>query len=338
MTEPLRPVRPSDLADLSRFLVQVHRAPNDAVLFRPSMLDWKYLSPGPDWMGARGYLLEKHGRIVACGGISPVLFRSPKGDTVSSLTLMDWAADRSAPGAGFGVLRGVMDMADTIFVIGGLQATRNLLPAAGFRQLGCAQTYARWVRPWKEFRLRPKTPQSALRLLHGLTHPPLARSLVPGDWDHVPVARFDDALQRSLNQHLQSLTTCRRTPEVLNYMLACPAGRMTGYLLRKDGRLRGYFLLCEVAWEARIVDIFIDSDKTEDWRSVYAVACNVSITYPDVCRIRALASAPLLSQALLQNGFWLHSTEAIMFHDPSKRLAALGPMSIQLFEGDAAYS
>ena len=270
-------------------------------------------------------------------------FHLPDRTTVNSVTMMDWAADPSAPGVGVMLYRKLMAMAPTSFVIGGAPATRLIVPRIGFRHVGEALTYAAWLRPWREFRTRPRTGKSILRLLHGLTHPPRGPRPTAGEWDFAPVNQFDDSLTPVLNDTLNSTnrawTFCGRTLADLNYALKCPRLKMQGFLLRRQSQLMGYFILGtgNPDWEARLLDLVVNSPDADDWSSACAAVTKAAQLDPEVCRIRALATFPILSHALAWNGYWRQYKEPIMIHDPANIMDHAFPVSFQLIDGDSGY-
>jgi hypothetical protein len=337
MIGTLRATEPSDLPALARFLVRVYKFEPSDLHADLRMLEWKYLCPRPGWDGSRSYVLEKGGEIVAHGGVFPVTFRLPTGGTVGSLTIADWAADPAIPGVGVILYRKLMQMAPTSFDIGGAAVTREILPRIGFRSVGEALTYAGWLRPWREFRTRPRTGRSVLRLLHGWTHPMHVRSLPGTRWESVPVGEFDDSLQPILSGAKRTWSFGQRTIAALNYLLKCPHLEMRGFLLRRQGRLVGYFVLGRLSWEARLMDLFVDSEDVDDWKLACAAVTNRALLDREVCRIRVLSTVPILSQALVWNGYWCQYKEPIVMHDPTNVLNSAFPMSFQLFDDDCGY-
>ena len=337
MIATIRATEPQDLPALAKFLVRVYQFDPSDHHADTHFLEWKYLCARPGWEGSRSYLLERNGQIVAHCGICPVTFHLPDRTTVKSLTMMDWAADPSAPGVGVMLFRKLMEMAPTSFVIGGAPATRLIVPRIGFRYVGEALTYTAWVRPWREFRLRPRTRRSTMRLLHGLTHPARNRRRASAGWDCDRVHQFDDSLLPVLNNTKRAWTFCQRTLADLNHLLKCPHLEMQGFLLRRQGKLMGCFIIGKADWEARLLDLVIDSADTNDWNFACATVTSAAQLDPEVCRIRALASFPILSQALAWNGYWCQYKEPIVIHDPTNTLAGAFPVSFQLFDGDSGY-
>ena len=337
MTVAIRATEPRDLATLSQFLVRIYQFEPADHHANPQLLEWKYLRPGPGRESSGSYLLEQDGRILAHCGICPVTLHLPDGTTVNSVTMMDWAADPSAPGMGVILFRKLMEKAPVSFVIGGAPATRLIIPKIGFLQVGEAPTYAAWLRPWREFRLRSRTGQSTLRLLHGLTHPARNRERATAAWNFVPVKQFDDSLVPVLNSARRTWTFCGRTLADLNHLLQCPHLEMQAFLLRRQGQLMGYFVIGKAGWEARLLDLVVDSTNANDWNLAAAMVTQAARLDPEVCRIRSLASFPILSRALAWNGFWRQYQEPVLIYDPTNALEHAFPVSFQLFDGDSAY-
>jgi hypothetical protein len=337
MTADIRATEPEDLAALAQFLIRIYN-------FDPSdhhadldLLKWKYLRRRYEGEGNRSYLLKKNGAIIAHCGICPVTFHLANLAAVKTVTMMDWAADPSVPGIGIRLFRHLMGIAPTSFVIGGAPATRMIVPRLGFRLAGNALTYSAWLRPWREFRTRPLTGRSTLRLVHGLTHSTRAHRQQAADWDCAQVSQFDDSIVPLLTRNKHPGTVCQRTLEGLNHLLLCPRPKMQGFLLKRRGDLVGYFVVGIADWEARLFDLVVDSEDAKDWSVACGLLTKAAKLNPEVCRLRALASFPILRRALESNGYWQQYAEPIMLHDPLRLLDHAFPVSLQFFDGDAGY-
>jgi len=335
----IRATERKDLPALAKFLVRVYKFDPSDYHADPQLLQWKYLNGMPGREGNRSYLLEKDGKVVAHCGACPVTLHLPDGTLINSVTMTDWAAESSVPGAGISLFRKLMEMAPTSFVIGGASATRQILPRIGFRSVGEALTYTAWLRPWREFRTRPRgrNPRSALRLLHGLTHPARNRRQASAGWNFTAVSRFDESLLPVLNSTTRNWTFCRRTLADLNHLMKCPHLEMRGFLLRRQGQLIGYFIIGRAAWEARLLDLVVNSADANDWNLACAMVTQSAQLDPEICRIRALASFPILMRALEWNGYWRHYEEPIMIYDPANALDRAFPIGFQLLDGDSGY-
>jgi hypothetical protein len=337
MSLTIRATESKDLPALAEFLVRVYQFGPLDYHADTQMLEWKYLRPNRSGEGSRSYVLEKDGQIVAHCGICPVTFRLPDGSCVESVTMMDWAADPSAPGVGVRLFRKLTEMAPTSFIIGGAPATRLIVPRIGFRPVGEASTFSAWLRPWHEFRMRPRTGRSTLRLLHGLTHRQRNRERASAGWNFAPINQFDDSILPLLNREKRAWTFCQRTVADLNHLLQCPRPRMQGFLLQRQGQLIGYFIIGRAEWEARVLDLAVDSADATDWNLACAMVTKAARLDPEVCRIRALSTVPVLSQALAWNGYWRQYTEPIVIYDSANALGGAFPVSFQLFDGDSGY-
>lgn len=339
MNAAMRTTQPNDFPALAEFLVRVYQFDPSDHHADPQFLEWKYLYPRDNWEGSRSYILEKNGQIVAHCGVWPATLHLPNHTIMRSLTLLDWAADPAVPGAGLMLYRKLMVMAPTAFVIGGASATRLMVPRIGFRPAGEALTYAAWLRPWREFQTRPRTPRSLLRLLHGLTHPMHNLEQTSAGWEFDQVDQFNDSLAPVLNHAKRTWTCCERTVAGLNYVLKCPSLKMQGFLLRRQGQIMGYFITGtgrgNANWEARLLDLMVNSTEAKDWNSACAMVTKAALLDPEVCRIRAQATFPILTQALAANNFWRQYQEPIVIHDPANTLDSGLPIDFQLVDGDS---
>jgi hypothetical protein len=151
------------------------------------------------------------------------------------------------------------------------------------------------------------------------------------------VVEFDDSLQPVLNRKRRSWTTCGRTLADLNYLLQYPYLKMAGFLLRRHGHIAGYFIVGEDTWEARLLDLVVDSEDANDWERACGVMTRAIRRDPEVCRVRVLATVPILQQALVSNGYWCQFKEPIFIYDRSHLLDGAFPVAFQLFDGDSGF-
>ncbi len=326
-----------DISTLAEFLVRVYKFAPDDHHADPRLLEWKYLSPRSGWPGSRSYVLEKNGQIVAHCGVCPVTFQLSNGAVIEATTMMDWAADPAVPGIGVSLFRKLMAMSPVSFLVGGSTATRQIALRIGFEKVGEADTFSAWLRPWREFRERDRTGRSILRLIHGIAHPLRGPAQHGDSWEVSQVIEFDDSLQPLLKSAPRRWTVCKRTLADLNYLLQCPHLETTGFLLLRQARLAGYFIVVRSDWEARVLDVSLDSDNLGDWEAAVHIITKTIRRTPATCRVRVQASFPILSKALERNGYWRQYAEPIVIHDPSHALAGAFPAAFQLCDGDAGY-
>jgi hypothetical protein len=112
---------------------------------------------------------------------------------------------------------------------------------------------------------------------------------------------------------------------------------MQGFLLRRQDQLMGYFILGKAEWEARLLDLVVDSADANDWNLACAAVTETARLDPEICRIRAQATFPVLRSALAWNGYWCQYKEPILIRDPTNTLEHAFPVSFQLFDGDSGY-
>lgn len=300
-------------------------------------LRWKYLRPGPAWDGPRGFVADQDGAIVGFAGLIPGLFLSPGKAPVTSLVVTDWAAVSTSPGVGVAIYAHAIRRAETAFLVGGVEVTREVVPKLGFRPFADATIYSRWVRPWREFWQREKSVRAVQRLGHAVLHQLRPKPFLPGRWTATSVDRFDAGIEPVLGFRPTRRTTFGRTLASLNHMLECPRSPMRGYVLQENSRIRGYAIVAFIGWEARLVDVNVDGERPEDWVAAYGAVSTIVRKDPNVCRIRAMAAVPDQQHALVQNGFWVNQHEPFMLFDPKGRAPDL-PLDLQFFESDLGYA
>jgi hypothetical protein len=324
----------SERAAVGEFLASIF---NDPLLAVPELLQWKYFDEREDWPGSRSYVLKQGEKILAHSGADPVTLCTPRGE-VSSIHGSDWAASEDAPGAGVILLQKVAKLADTYLVPGGTKRTRAILPEIGFRPFGERYTYSRVIRPWKYLRAESSPGwRSAVRLGRNLL-----RNLAPRSsssrWSSVPLRSFGDAelplLVRTPNP---GSTRCRRTPNVLNYLLACPVAAVSAFLLIRGTEPRGYFVLSRVANQVRIADLSLSSESMADWQAAYSLAAQTAEAEPTASVVLTAVSTDLAREALERNRFYLADRRTVLVLDRKGRLEGAPPLDLQLLDGDEYY-
>ena len=123
---------------------------------------WKYYEPRPDWEGSRSYVLESGGAIISHGCVQPMKLETSVG-VVPACQIIDWAADSAFPGMGLLLRRKVEGMVGVCIGVGGGEDSRNVMPRAGYKTLCQYQTFARPVRPLRQFGARPSGARAGMR-------------------------------------------------------------------------------------------------------------------------------------------------------------------------------
>jgi hypothetical protein len=328
------PIQASEQRDLTQFLVNSFRAGPTVNSFRPEVIHWKYFADHPEWTSPRSLAVKQEGQIVAHGGVWPIILVTPKTE-VKAIHLIDWAASRSAVGAGVHLLRKVAGLADMLLTIGGSQDTRNLLPKLGYKRCGELRRYARVVRPWLQFRTTPeKNWKTPIKFLRNSARALTGFPSTPKGWHASKVTNFAGSIDGGAIGRTTSSTSPRRTAAGLNYLLSCPAACFSGFLVSQAQQLRGYFLLTQVGRQVRIVDIQTDSDDRESWQAICALAARSAAEDPETCEIVAASSIPATEEAWLQAGFVHRRTDQIFSYDPQNLLSSGPPLNLNLADGD----
>lgn len=324
------PTGRDDVPELVRFLTSVFGLRDDAPFVAKELIEWKYFAAHPYWDGPRSYLLKQDGRFAAHGCAHPVTFLAP-GRSVTSTRVIDWAGGPAVPGAGVLLFRKFASLAETLLAVGGSPETQGILPKIGFRRAGELSLYVRPVRPFQQFLRRPrKDARSVARLVRNLAWSRAASAGPAQRFTAVPVERFERLTEQGAGTEF---TSTKRSPELLNHMLACPGAVFRGFAIREGADQRGHFLLSRVAGQTRIVDIRIEGD----WKAAFALATREAARDPETCEIAAAASVDPLRDAILANGFQPRGAEPVFLFDPKRLLADASPLHVQLLDGDECY-
>ena len=309
-----------------RFLRAVFGVTENHRMFQDDVLRWKCLDSHPFWEGGRGYALRHRGAIAAFGCVVPCRFLAGR-ETVASCNVIDWAASKAVPSAGILLYRHIQQLAGTMINIGGTPEARQVLPRIGFDQRVELHHYTRVLRPLRHFGAGRKDWKSPLRVARdyrGLTRHPNAT---------LPFRRADDSTTLSFPESaLTGQIVCDRTPELLRYVLACPAAPVELYAIET-----GYFLLSHVGQQCRIADIWVRSANSRDWAAGYAAAAEAASTDPHATEITAASSGSLQTAALKAAGFRRTHSEPVFVQDPASKLAGRNDLTVGFLENDAFY-
>ena len=329
----IRPLTPDDVPELSRFLQASFETPS-ARFAAPDMLSWKYLAAGN--ADARSWVVDRDGEIVAHAGVLHATIRSSGGELARCATIIDWAADASAPGAGLSLYRHAMGQSDATYLIGGAPVTRRLVSRLGFRAAVHVNAYTRWLRPVREFLKRPKSPRAALRLAHGVIRASTRPAAPCADWRVQDVRRFDAGILPALSES-HAHPHVHRSLVALNHRLACPARAMRGHVLSRGGEIVGVAVSSVGAWDAKILFLQAASPALKDWTAAYGLVTDALAEDASVCRVSVMTSTPLVRAALEANHYWRGPSEPVLLHDPASRFAALPHVDLCYFDADLDY-
>ena len=334
-------VQPSTATQLDDIVGLLHEAFKTPSIDR-RLLHWKYVEGAETWDRPCSFVFMQAGSVVAHCGIAPLelVISDAQGSdlaiqTVSGVCFMDWASARQAPYAGLLLKKQLMRTADVAIVTGGTAATRALIPKLGFATYSCVDTFARVIRPLRQWRTRPRTSwwKDAARLLRNTAWSFARLGPLSPEWTATRVDSFAEATHTIS----PALTMPEHGVDFLNYWLRCPTTRITGYEIRRRGVRCGHFLLSQVAGQTRIADLRLSSTHVRDWQMAYRLATRTAAQDATTCEVVALASTALASAALSACGFRRRGSTPLSIYDPQGKLAAAPPLCWSFIDDDAGY-
>ncbi len=311
-------------------------APGNPTL-EPRHMRWKYWDEWSDWPESRGYVLTQNGDIVAHGAVVPLtcLWEDRR---IKVVRVIDWGAQAQTVGAGVMLMKRIGQMADAVMAVGGTEMTLRIFPALGAKQFGMADCYVRPLRPFRRVLAESKIDwRVGARFARGLHWSMQAPSSVPAGW----TARRTSPNQLStiFPRPTPTLGTAvfERSTASLSYYLRCPSVPFELYTVEKDGTPRGYFLLATVGRQVRLVESWVDSIGTEEWRAVHLLAVQQARRHSDALEIATMSSDAITRHSLQACGF--HHRGSLQLHllDTSKRGLPEGDLRVQMMEGDSSY-
>jgi len=322
-----------DAASIAALLTAAGLNPNT----RPEDLSWKYWRERADWPGSRSYVLCDRGELVAHGNIVPGEIAWGH-ERARIIHVVDWAAQPRAMGAGVSLMKRLGRLADILLSVGGSSDTRRILPVIGFRPHSSIFACARPLHPLRilgasgtrRWKLLPRLARSTLWRLQ-------APSFRAGSWEaHRIGPEHVHELAAVLPRPMHDIGVFRRSEALFQHLLQCPIVGSELYGVAHSGRMRGYFLLTFAPRQARLADLWIDSQDPADWRALIQCAVSRALQHPDAAEMTGWASDSALSQRFLECGFHVRGAQPVM-------LAVRGnwkppsTLHVQMLDTDAAY-
>jgi hypothetical protein len=334
------PADPASRETLTKFLLSTFGLPPTAPFVQPDLLRWKCDTPRLDFSGARSYVWkDSAGQITAYTCLCPVTYALPAGDVRCSY-LIDWAAARSSPGAGVSLLRALAKKFDVLLAVGGSADTTSILPKLGYRRSADLHFFARVLRPWQQFQTDPfpRGWKAPARLARNALWSRAGLPAIPPEWTAQPIPSFDLSCQPLFDARVNfPFPSTRRTPGLMNYLLACPAVAYSAALLRRNGELRGWFVLSRAGGQTRIADLWLDSNLVDDWTAAFGLALRTAMEDRAACEVVASASIPVATEAVTAAGFRPRHTEPVYTLDAKMLLASAPGLNVTFLESDLAY-
>lgn len=253
--------------------------------------------------------------------------------------MVDWAARRESAGAGVRLARYVSRMSDFAFAIGGSRDTLKILPMMGYLRHGAVSGYVRTLAPLGILRRPVPEPWKLVpRMVRSLLWSITAPSSKTAGWS---VRRIESAeIQRicfELPAKKPAMVIFERSPALLDHALSCPIVPVELYGLEKGGRIGGYFVLSYAPGQARIADMWIDSQAPADWRAVVHAAVDRARTRTGLAELIAWSSDPSLSQVLEDCGFHERLRLPVLVQASPGAAVPHDIMRLQMLDSDAFY-
>lgn len=331
MKSSFRPTIAEDLDAVCRFLQRAFDSRPDAPFLDPALMAWKYWDRRDDFEGPRAYVLERDGEIVAHAGLYPVTLSSA-GVDIRGVHMIDWASAKESPGAGLALVQKLAAMFDFMYVIGGSEMTRKILPGFGFVEYASQWNGARPLRPWRQI------------LTHQYRNWKLLPRLVRNYRLALREAPADGSLEGWTSQKISpsvviGTATCftPRPPAFFEYLLRCPATRIRLYGVQHQGEPQGHFAIGVVRGQARIAGVWLRYPDPETWKTVYVLAQQAAAQIEDAYEIAAAGTAGISEQAAERSGLRIVGHTPVHMLNKKGKLALPPDFQFQLSDDDALF-
>lgn len=304
----------------------------------PEHLHWKYWQERSDWPGSRSFVLTDGKGILAHGAVVPGTLNWGK-RRARVIHMIDWAARRDAVGAGVVLMKHIGRMTDFLLGIGGSGYTLKIMPLLGYRSLGAVTGYVRTISPLGILK-RPTGPcwKLAPRVGRSLFWSWSAPRADTAGWQARRIAVDEVArIANILPVERADMVLLGRSPELMRHALACPIVPVELYALEKAGRIGGYFVLSYAPGQARLADLWMDSQDPADWRALVQSAVRQARGRGDLAELAAWSSDPQLSQVLEACGFHARLTLPIYLRSSGDVAIPQQTPRVQMIDNDMFY-
>ena len=327
-----RTVRPSTPADAAAIGALFREVGMDA---DPQHLRWKYWQPRADWVRPRSLVIASGSELLAHAGIIPgTCAWGTRRATI--IHVIDWVARPGEAGAGLILMKHAGQMADALLGIGGGAQTQRILPHVGFRPAGAATAYARPLFPLRILRsgatwnVLPRLVRAAWR--RSTPAPPGA------EWQARRLASEEvSQIESVVPLPAHGLAVTGRSVDLFRYVLTCPIVPMQLYAVERARCPRGYFLLASVPGQVRIVDCWMESGESADWRALILCAVEQARRDPQAAEVVIWASDPLLAGALQTCGFHARFQSPIRVRPVREDAMPEGTLRVQMLDNDVPF-
>ncbi len=329
-----RPTSPDDFERVSEFLQRAFEVGADESFLQRAVMAWKYWDRRDDWDGPRAYVLERDGAIVAHAGIYPMTFAN---GAVRGIHMIDWASERTAPGAGLALLQKLHGLFDFIYASGGSEMTRKVLPAFGFVE--CARQW-RAVRP-----LRPLK-QLLTHQSRGWTRGPrLVRNLawsltMPAESSSAWTAKETDPADlsdRFADTDAASARFSPRPPAFFEYLARCPVVRIRVFRMVGPAGATGHFAVGVLRGQARIAGIWLHEPDEAGWQAAFVLAQQVARGLDGANEVVCAGTRGASEQAAERAGLRIIGSAPVYLLNKKGKLSLRDDFQFQMVDNDGAF-
>lgn len=351
MPHEIRPTAEDDLPALSRFLTEGFHAPADAPFAAVDVLRWKAFDPIGDDAGdaprSEIALDADTGAIVGHLGVWRSRFHGrgfglPR-EGIATLHMIDWLSARTAVGVGAALMRRAHQSCPVQYGFGGSVAGRTVGERGGYALVANVPVYHRVLRP--SYRLREAghgwagRSARALRDLVGNARRPPQRPKRPVAIE--PLDAFREEIAPILERYEARAIFTSRGADVLNHALRYPRGGLSGWLIRRDGVVRGFAVLAVapgVPRIGRIAECLLDDPDDPDlWHSaIHALTRALEAQKAD--RAVGVGSTEWSRRALSASGYFPAHDLEFRLRDRGGLIPRDAVFHFTLMEADYAYS
>ncbi len=323
--------------EVAAFLRSVFPGSGNAQFQDRKLRYWKYYAPHPFSKGTRCYVFRDAQGLIAHGGVSPLEYCTADG-IKTSFQVIDWAGSPRRPGSGFMLFRALWPTADTYLGLGGSDdALKVMRRIPAVHPAGNMEYFAYPLRPWGQLATSSWNWRSPLKWARSWKWRLARKRPSLSAWKAIPVKRVREEEAPLLVPVSDGVyTPLRRTPALVNYWLACPAGRVQAWRLEYRGAAVGYLVLAFLRKVARIADLIVNTPAAP-LAEAFSLAIDLAATDGDVCELDAASSAPPAIRAMGEAGMIRRDSYGIFLGDPRGSLPTDLPIEANLTIGDGFY-
>ncbi|WP_020467120.1 GNAT family N-acetyltransferase [Singulisphaera acidiphila] len=346
MIPEIRPLRPDDLQELSRFLIEGFHAPSDAAFAAPDVLGWKSLEPIHDGDEIpRSFIASEEGRIVGHVGLCPTAFEGlslPPGG-ITTLHMVDWLGSRVHRALGSALMRHAHQKAKTQYVLVANERARRVTGGAGYTPTAEVTVFQKVLRIGYRWRVPGLGPGA--RLLR-VGRDAARKVLNPGRSPQIAVElrqvrEFGPEVGPILDDWQARAILTSRSPERLNHALHYPRPGMSGWLILVGEQPQGFALLNVVAQgtvrTGKLVECLVQGDDSA-LQHAATTALTEELRRQGADLAIGFASTPWTTEALRLSGFTPAHRLEFTLRDRERLIPPGIPIHLSPFEADYAYS